>query len=248
MGRSAIEWTDYSWSPVTGCSMVSTGCRNCYAKRMAEQFQRDGKARYRYGFKPTIHPDVLEEPLGWKTSRLIFVCSMSDLFHEDVPFEFLERVFAIMRRTPRHTYQVLTKRAERMRELGNKIGWPSNIWAGVTVEHPRYVKRRIPELLDTEARLRFVSFEPLVAEIGPFDFTGIDWVIVGGERGSRVRPMDEAWALDLLRQARAAGVPFFFKQRGDAAGIMGYRDQLLGGKKIQELPEQAGNQPSLFDL
>lgn len=247
MGRSSIEWTDYTWSPVTGCSMVSTGCRNCYAKRMAEQFQRDGKPRYKHGFKVTPQEDILEEPLSWKTSRLIFVCSMSDLFHEDVPYSYVERVFDVMRRTKHHTYQLLTKRAERMRDIGNQIGWPTNIWAGVSVEHPRYIPRRVPQLLETGARIKFVSFEPLIAEIRDFDFEGIDWVIVGGERGNRVRPMDKEWALSLLGQARAAGVPYFFKQHGDAANLLGYKDQLLDGKKIQELPETAGNQPSLFD-
>lgn len=247
MGRSTIEWTEYSWSPVTGCSMVSTGCRNCYAQRMAELFARDpSKPRYRNGFKVTLHEDVLPEPLGWRGSKLIFVCSMSDLFHEHVPDEYVQRVFTIMKRTPHHTYQLLTKRVERMAEIGNRIGWPSNVWAGATIEHPRYVSRRVSSLLSTKARLKFVSFEPLVADIGKFDFTGINWAIVGGEQGNRVRLMDEEWALSLLRQARAAKIPFFFKQHGSAAGIFGYKDQLLGGEKIQELPETAGNQRSLF--
>jgi protein gp37 len=227
--------------------MVSTGCRNCYAKRLAEKFKGDLSQRYRNGFKVTLQEDLLEEPLSWKTSRRIFVCSMSDLFHEEVPFEYVERVFDIMRRTKRHTYQVLTKRAERMRDIGNKIGWPSNVWAGVTVEHPRYVPRRIALLRETGARVRFVSFEPLLAEIERFDFTDIDWIIVGGERGNKVRPMDEEWALSLLAQARIARVPFFFKQHGSTAGKLGYQDHLLGGKKIQEFPEKTGNQPGLFD-
>jgi protein gp37 len=212
---SDIEWTEATWNPVTGCTKVSPGCTHCYAERMALRLQAMGQRNYRNGFELTLQPDMLPLPLGWRKPRTIFVNSMSDLFHEDVPFEFIERVFDVMRRARQHIFQVLTKRSERLAELDPRLAWPPNVWMGVSVESDAY-RARIDDLRRTRAALRFLSLEPLLGPLPELDLRGIDWVIAGGESGPGARPMEAAWALDLRDQCRAAAVPFFFKQWGGA--------------------------------
>ncbi len=210
---SGIEWTESTWNPVTGCTKISPGCKHCYAERMAERLQAMGKANYANGFALTLQPQMLDRPLGWKKPQTIFVNSMSDLFHDDVPVEFIRRVFVVMARAHWHRFQVLTKRAERLSTLAGSLSWPENVWMGVSVESDRY-RHRVDYLRATSARTKFLSIEPLLGPIPDLDLSGIDWVIVGGESGPGSRPMREDWATDLRDQCAAAGVPFFFKQWG----------------------------------
>jgi len=210
---SRIEWTSATWNPVTGCTKISPGCRNCYAERMALRLKAMGQPNYRNGFKLTLHPHVLDVPLRWKKPRMIFVNSMSDLFHEAVPLEFVRQVFDVMRRADRHTFQVLTKRSERLSELNARLDWAANVWMGVTVETADYLGR-IDDLRATDAAVKFISFEPLLGPIDSIDFDGIDWAIVGGESGPGARPMHKPWVTSIKDQCIAAGVPFFFKQWG----------------------------------
>src|SRR5438128_6379851 len=210
---TAIEWTDMTWNPVTGCTKLSPGCKHCYAERMAHRLQAIGMARYRAGFGLTLHEDVLELPTTWKGPRRVFVNSMSDLFHQDVPLDFIRRVFVTMRRCPQHQFQVLTKRAERLVEVCADLEWSENIWMGVSVENAEYAYRA--ELLRrVPAQIRFLSVEPLLGPIPDLPLDGIHWVIVGGESGPGARPMDPEWVEEIYHQCRAAGVPFFFKQWG----------------------------------
>ncbi len=211
--RSSIEWTQATWNPVTGCSKVSAGCKNCYAARLAKRLQAMGSERYRNGFRVTLHPDVLDIPRRWKTPRLIFVNSMSDLFHEQVPFEFIEQVFKTMSQCPQHTFQVLTKRSKRLKQLAPSLEWAPNIWMGVSVENER-VLSRIEDLRAVPASVRFLSCEPLLGPLNSLPLKGIDWVIVGGESGPKARPMEPAWVYSIRDQCKQAGVPFFFKQWG----------------------------------
>jgi len=210
---SAIEWTESTWNPVTGCTKVSPGCKNCYAKRMAERLQAMGQANYRNGFRLTLQSQMLELPLRWTKPQTIFVNSMSDLFHEDVPLDFIRQVFDVMRRAHWHRFQILTKRAERLKALGPVLAWAPNIWMGVSVESERY-RGRIDRLRATPAHVKFLSLEPLLGSLPGLDLTDIDWVIVGGESGPRARPMERAWVLDLRDQCQRWTVPFFFKQWG----------------------------------
>jgi protein gp37 len=210
---SGIEWTESTWNPITGCTKVSPGCKFCYAERMAERLQAMGQPNYRDGFRLTLQPHMLELPLRWKKPQTIFVNSMSDLFHKDVPLEYLLRVFDVMRRAHWHNFQVLTKRSERLAEIGPEMEWTPNIWMGVSVEHHDY-RFRIDHLRSTGAMLKFLSLEPLLGPLPHLDLRRIDWVIVGGESGSSARPMDAKWAIDLRDQCRAAKVKFFFKQWG----------------------------------
>ena len=210
---SGIEWTESTWNPVTGCTKVSPGCKYCYAERMAERLQAMGQPNYVNGFRLTLQPHMLELPLKWKKPQTIFVNSMSDLFHEDVPLAYIREVFDVMARAHWHRFQVLTKRAERLEELSPELHWAQNIWMGVSVENERY-RRRIDHLRATGAQIKFLSLEPLLGPLPDLDLTGIDWVIVGGESGPNARPMDPAWATDLRDQCRRADVPFFFKQWG----------------------------------
>jgi protein gp37 len=233
---SPIEWTDATWNPVTGCDKVSPGCKHCYAERMAVRLQAMGQANYRNGFALTLQPRMLELPLRWKRSRRVFVNSMSDLFHIDVPFDYIRSVFDVMRRAPRHLFQVLTKRSERVREHDGSIDWPENVWMGVSVENDDY-RHRVDDLRATRARVRFLSVEPLLGPLPHLDLSGIDWVIVGGESGPRARPMDPSWVLDLRDQCRGAGVPFFFKQWGGANKKATGR--ILEGRTWDELPLSA---------
>jgi protein gp37 len=212
-GPSRIEWTEASWNPVTGCTKASPGCLHCYAERMAKRLQAMGQPNYRDGFRVALHPAVLDAPLNWSRSRLIFVNSMSDLFHEDVPLDFIQKVFGVMSRARQHSFQVLTKRSERLEELAKKLPWPSNVWIGVSVESADYAYR-IEHLRHVPASTRFVSFEPLLADVGALDLRGIHWAIVGGESGPGARPMQPEWALAIRDQCVRQSVPFFFKQWG----------------------------------
>ncbi|MGB9738071.1 DUF5131 family protein, partial [Chloroflexus sp.] len=213
MARTSIEWTEVTWNPLTGCTKISPGCKHCYAERMARRLQAMGVPKYRNGFRLTLHPTVLTEPLHWRTPRMIFVNSMSDLFHQDVPPDFICAVFAVMRQAHWHTFQVLTKRAERLRALDALLDWPPNVWMGVSVERVDYIAR-IDDLRATGAAIKFVSCEPLLGPLPQLPLDGIDWVIVGGESGPGARPMDPAWVRDIRDQCLAADVPFFFKQWG----------------------------------
>jgi len=233
--NSSIEWTEATWNPVTGCSKVSAGCRNCYAERLALRLQAMGNSRYRNGFKVTLHPDLLNLPGRWREPRMVFVNSMSDLFHEQVPFEFILRVFDTMRACPQHTFQVLTKRSTRLRALSGELPWPPNVWMGVTVENAA-VLHRIEDLRVVPAAIRFLSCEPLLGPLDGLSLDGIDWVIVGGESGPGARPMKIEWVRSIFRQCRNAKVAFFFKQWG------GVRKDLTGrelcGRTYDEMPRK----------
>jgi protein gp37 len=211
--NSKIEWTESTWNPVTGCTKISSGCKNCYAERMALRLKSAGSRNYINGFKVTTHPHVLKMPLQWKQSHTIFVNSMSDLFHNDIPFDFISKIFDVMYRASHHRFQALTKRSKRMLHLSPKLPWPENVWMGVTVENANYVYR-IDHLRKTPAAIKFISFEPLLGPIPNINLEGIDWVIVGGESGPNARPMKSAWAVDIRNQCRDADIPFFFKQWG----------------------------------
>jgi protein gp37 len=211
--NSKIEWTECTWNPVTGCTRISPGCLNCYAERMARRLQAMGQPNYRNGFRLTVHHHMLELPLRWRQPRSIFVNFMSDLFHKDVPLDFIQQVFDVMRRAPQHRFQILTKRSERLAELNPALTWPDNVWMGVTVENSDYTFR-IDDLRQTGAAVKFISFEPLLSPITDIDFSDIDWVIVGGESGPGARPMLRDWVIDIRDQCIADGVPFFFKQWG----------------------------------
>ena len=211
--HSTIEWTEMTWNPLTGCTKISAGCKHCYAERMAKRLNAMGMARYRNGFGLTLHEDLVELPLKWKTPRRVFVNSMSDLFHADVPLEFIQRVFETMHRCPQHTFQVLTKRSERLRELAPQLHWPANVWMGVSVENEA-VAFRVDDLRQVPAAVRFLSVEPLIGPLENLRLDGIHWVIVGGESGPGARPMAREWVESLHRQCEAGDVPFFFKQWG----------------------------------
>lgn len=211
--NSKIEWTESTWNPVTGCTEISVGCKNCYARRIALRLQAAGSPNYANGFRVTLHPHALDIPLRWRRPRIIFVNSMSDLFHEDVPLDFILHVFDVMSRAPHHQFQVLTKRSERLLELSPRLTWPDNVLMGVTVENADYTFR-IDHLRQTSAALKFISFEPLLGPVPDIDFEGIDWVIVGGESGPRARPIHQDWVIDIRDQCLNAKIPFFFKQWG----------------------------------
>ncbi len=231
--KSAIEWTDATWNPVTGCTKVSPGCKNCYAERLAGRLQAMGNRRYENGFQLTLHPDQVELPLRWRSPRRIFVNSMSDLFHDAVPAEFIRRVFDVMVAAHWHTFQVLTKRSARLAELAPSLKWPPNVWQGVSVENARYVCR-VADLRKVPAAVRFLSVEPLLGPIPELPLDGIHWVIVGGESGPRHRPVRLEWVLAIRDRCRAVGVPFFFKQWGGATAKSGGR--LLEGRTWDDAP------------
>ena len=213
MAASKIEWTDATWNPVTGCNKISPGCKRCYAERLSKRLKATGMAKYRNGFAVTLHPDTLEIPLRWRKPRSIFVNSMSDLFHAEVPDDFITQVFDVMTRAHWHRYQVLTKRPERVASLNSTLPWPAQIWQGVSVENADYAYR-IDLLRETDAAVKFLSLEPLLGPLHNLDLAGIDWVIVGGESGPGARPMQPDWARDIRDQCIDAGVPFHFKQWG----------------------------------
>jgi protein gp37 len=234
--RSSIEWTEMTWNPVTGCTKISQGCKHCYAERMAKRLEAMGAERYRNGFRVTLHPDALDVPRRWRQPRVVFVNSMSDLFHEDVPPAYIRRVFATMRDCPRHTFQVLTKRSDRLAQLALALPWPKNLWMGVSVEDAR-VLHRIGDLQRVPAAVRFLSLEPLIGPLESLPLDGIHWVIVGGESGPRARPMRRDWVNSIHRQCRAAGVPFFFKQWGGIRKDRTGRE--LNGRTYDEMPAAA---------
>jgi len=236
---SGIEWTESTWNPVTGCTKISPGCKHCYAERMAGRLQAMGQANYRNGFALTLQPHMLELPLRWKKPQAIFVNSMSDLFHADVPLAYIRSVFAVMAAAHWHRFQVLTKRADRVEELSGQLDWPANVWMGTSVEQNRY-RHRIDQLRATGARVRFLSLEPLLGPLHDLDLAGINWVIVGGESGPHARPMNPEWATDLRDQCQRAGVPFFFKQWGGKNKKQAGR--VLDGRLWDELP-LAGRTP-----
>ncbi len=230
---SSIEWTESTWNPVTGCTKISPGCKHCYAERMAIRLQAMGQPNYERGFEVSLQEHMLELPLTWKKPQTVFVNSMSDLFHKEVPDDFIRRVFDVMSRASWHTFQVLTKRAERLQSLGPDLEWPDNVWAGVSVETRKYLER-IDCLRKVPARVRFISFEPLLEHLGEIDLTSIDWVIVGGESGPGARPMDQSWVMEIRDQCLDAGVPFFFKQWGGVNKKKAGR--LLDGRTWEGLP------------
>jgi protein gp37 len=234
--NSAIEWTDATWNPVTGCTKISPGCKNCYAERLALRLRAMGNPRYRHGFSVTLHQDLLDLPLKWRRSRRIFVNSMSDLFHEAVPDDFINQVFDVMKRAHWHVFQVLTKRAERLAQLAPALPWPPNVWQGVSVESTQYTVR-VHELAKVPAAVRFLSVEPLLGQISDLPLTGIHWVIVGGESGPAYRPVQASWVRDIRKQCVRASVPFFFKQWGGRTPKAGGR--LLDGREWNQLPRQS---------
>ena len=233
MAQSSIEWTESTWNPLTGCTKVSPGCKFCYAERIAKRLEGMGQRRYANGFKLTLHEDVLKLPLSWKKPQLIFVNSMSDMFHKDVPAWFIHRTFDVMRRASWHQFQVLTKRSERLLEMSPSIDWADNVWIGVSVESEEYAFR-IDYLRKTGAAVKFLSLEPLLGPLPRLDLRGINWAIVGGESGPRARPMELEWVLEIKTQCQKAGVPFFFKQWGGFNKKKAGR--LLQGRTWDEMP------------
>jgi protein gp37 len=233
--NSHIEWTEATWNPVTGCTKVSAGCKNCYAERLAQRLHAMGNHRYRNGFNLTLHDDVVGLPKSWRIPRMIFVNSMSDLFHEQVPLDFIQRVFAAMRACPQHTFQILTKRSARLRKLARNLDWPQNVWMGVSVEDSR-VLSRVDDLKRVPAAIRFLSCEPLIGSLAGIDLAGIHWVIVGGESGPFARPMKIEWVREIFRACRDQRVPFFFKQWGGVRKHVTGRQ--LNGKTYDEMPQR----------
>jgi protein gp37 len=233
--HSAIEWTEATWNPTSGCTKVSPGCDRCYAERITRRFPK----AFPDGFALRLRPDALDIPLRWKRPRTIFVNSMSDLFHSDVPEDYLQQVFDVMQRTPQHTYQVLTKRAERLARVAPRLPWPSNIWMGVSVETPKYVWR-IDLLRRVPAVVRFISAEPLLQGLPGLNLEGIQWVITGGESQAGCRSSDPAWFRDLRDQCRAAGAAFFLKQLGGHPSKRGGDAAVLDGRRWMEWPNPSG--------
>lgn len=242
MADTKIEWTDKSWNPVTGCTKISEGCQHCYAEVMARRLKGMGQEKYRNAFQLTLHPEDLDEPRKWHKQHNVFVCSMGDLFHNEVPFEFIDRVMKTIRETPQHRYQLLTKRAERMEAYFATHKVPENVWLGVTVEVQR-TRFRIDLLRKIRASVHFLSCEPLLEDLGEMDLEGIDWIIVGGESGLKARPMREEWALNVKRQAADRDIAFFFKQWGtwSCEGVKRNKHvngKLLEGKIVQQMPKE----------
>ena len=231
--QSKIEWTEASWNPLTGCTKISPGCKNCYAERMAKRLRAMGNPNYANGFELTFHEHVIGLPLTWKKPQIVFVNSMSDLFHESVPIEFIQKVFSVMAIAKQHTFQVLTKRSARLAELSPVLQWPSNVWMGVSVENEDY-SYRIKNLSKTPAAVKFVSMEPLIGPAENADFSLIDWVIVGGESGPGSRPMREEWVTALRDKCADKNVPFFFKQWGGVNKKKAGR--LLEGRLSNQFP------------
>lgn len=241
--NSLIEWTKSTWNPVTGCSKISEGCAHCYAERMALRLKAMGQKNYINGFQVTLHPEALDLPLSWKKPQTIFVNSMSDLFHEDIPLNFIRQVFDIMKRAYLHKFQILTKRAERLAELSPLLTWSENIWMGVTVEDASYIKR-IDYLRDVPSVVRFLSLEPLLGPLPQMNLSLIDWVIVGGESGPGARPIDEKWVNDIQQQCKKSNVPFFFKQWGGVNKKK--KGRLLNGREYNEMPKLADTMTSAY--
>jgi protein gp37 len=233
--HSAIEWTEATWNPTTGCTKISPGCAHCYAERMARRLQAAGQPNYANGFRLTVHETMLALPARWKSPRRVFVNSMSDLFHEDVPDAFIRKVFSAMKRAPWHTYQILTKRSERLRDHSPNLTWGEQVWMGVSLESREY-QYRVDHLRETDAYMKFLSVEPMLGPIPGLNLKGIDWVIVGGESGPGARPVRPEWVTDIRDQCLAAGVSFFFKQWGGVNKKKAGR--LLEGRTWDHIPER----------
>jgi protein gp37 len=234
--NSHIEWTDATWNPVTGCTKISPGCAHCYAERLANRLQAMGQANYREGFALSLQPHMVDLPLRWKKPKRIFVNSMSDLFHRDVPVDFIKKVFDVMGRAHWHQYQVLTKRSDRLLELSGELNWAPQIWMGVSVENEKY-KYRIDHLRETGARIKFLSLEPLLGPLRNLNLEGIDWAILGGESGPGARPVNPEWVTQIRDQCVAAGVSFFFKQWG---GVQKKKTgRTLEGRTWDEMPTES---------
>jgi len=235
--RSAIEWTEVTWNPVTGCTKISPGCKLCYAERLARRLQAMGVAKYRDGFSVAVHESTLGEPLKWRRPRLVFVNSMSDLFHESVSSAFIEAVFEVMNQASRHTFQVLTKRPSRVVELNRRLRWTPNIWLGTSIESEQWLER-LALLTETGARTKFLSLEPLLGPLPHLSLEGIDWVITGGESGPGARPMEADWVRAIRDNCTASEVPFFFKQWG---GVFKKRTgRTLDGRTWDQMPALKG--------
>ena len=232
--NSAIEWTESTWNPMTGCTKISLGCKNCYAERLAKRLQAMGQTKYKNGFKLTFHPNMLNVPLTWKKPQMIFVNSMSDIFHENAPVNFIKSIFDVMAKAHWHIFQVLTKRSDRLLEIAGDLKWESNIWMGVTVESAEYV-HRIEHLRKSPAKVKLLSLEPLLGPLNGLNLDGINWVIVGGESGPKARIMRKEWVLNIKRQCERANIPFFFKQWGGTNKKKSGR--LLGGRTWDQMPE-----------
>jgi len=235
MKTSKIEWTEATWNPVTGCNKISVGCQHCYAEVMTRRLQAMGVDKYQNGFKVTTHEDVLNQPYLWKQSRIIFVNSMSDLFHKDVPLSFIKKVFEVMNNNPQHTFQVLTKRSDRLKKVAHELIWTENIWMGVSVENEDVIFR-INDLVSTPAHIKFLSVEPLLGPIPNIPYLSrLNWIIVGGESGHGARPILEEWVVDIKNQCETYDVPFFFKQWGGFNKKKNGR--LLDGRTWDEMPK-----------
>lgn len=233
MAQSSIEWTEMTWNPTTGCSKISAGCKFCYAEIMSRRLQAMGMEKYKNGFDVAIHPDALRIPYEWKKPKIVFVNSMSDLFHKDVPLSFIKKVFKVMNDCPQHTFQVLTKRSDILLRYSAQLEWTPNIWMGVSVEND-VVKYRIENLRKTPAQTKFLSLEPLIGPLESLNLRKIDWVIVGGESGPGARPMDKSWVVSIQKQCQKAGVAFFFKQWGGVRKKQAGRS--LNGRTFDEMP------------
>jgi protein gp37 len=233
MAKSSIEWTEMTWNPTTGCDKVSAGCKFCYAEVMSKRLKAMGQEKYKNGFDITIHEDTLSTPFSWKTPQVVFVNSMSDLFHKEVPLDFIVKVFEVMNQCPQHTFQILTKRADILATYSPLLNWTENIWMGVSVEDGN-VTARIDHLRNTGAHIKFLSLEPLIGPLPNLNLSKIDWVIVGGESGRKPRPMQPDWAIDIREQCKSASVPFFFKQWGGTNKKKNGR--LLNGQTYDEMP------------
>ncbi|MCF0061743.1 phage Gp37/Gp68 family protein [Dyadobacter chenwenxiniae] len=234
MAQSSIEWTEMTWNPTTGCTKISTGCKFCYAEIMSKRLQAMGIEKYKDNFEVRTHEDSLSTPYTWKNSKVVFVNSMSDLFHKEIPLNFIKKVFEVMNENPQHVFQVLTKRADRLLELHKELKWSHNIWMGVSVENEN-VTSRIDYLRETRAKVKFLSCEPLLGPLSNLNLTGIDWVIVGGESGHKPRAMNIDWVLDIQQQCKDSDVAFFFKQWGGKNKKESGR--LLNGRTYDEMPE-----------
>lgn len=234
-GKSKIEWTGSTWNPTTGCTKLSAGCTNCYAEKMALRLKSMGLEKYKDGFKIKMHPSSLKEPYSWKKPRMVFVNSMSDLFHESMPLSFIEKVFSVMKENPQHIFQVLTKRSELLSKYSNSLNWTQNIWMGVSIEDFTQIGR-LQNLKSTNAAIKFLSIEPLLTELPYLDLSGIDWVIVGGESGAKYRSIHKDWVVSIKNNCNDFNVPFFFKQWGGKNKKKNGR--LLDGKTYDEMPFQ----------
>ena len=234
MAQSSIEWTEMTWNPTTGCDKVSQGCKYCYAEIMSKRLQAMGIEKYKDNFKVRTHEDSLNTPYTWKKAKIVFVNSMSDLFHKDVPLSFIKKVFKVMNDNPQHIFQVLTKRAERVLELNDELKWSHNIWMGVSVEEEK-VSNRIEYLSKTKARVKFLSLEPLIGPLANLNLKNIDWVIVGGESGRSPRYMNPEWVIDIQKQCEEMDVAFFFKQWGGRNKKKSGRE--LNGRTYDQMPE-----------